>query len=274
MNKLDKIKLSWYSSYKLNKIRETIRSLVPSNKLTKIIFIFGCQRSGTTIIQKLISLNTSVKFYGEGDPPYFHNSDSKKHHRIMPTKKINDYLNKESLDVVVIKPLYESHIANQLINSHADSRGIWVFRNYLDVIDSHLHYYNYNVLDYVSPLFSDDGSSWLNEYISDDIRKFIKQFNLKEISEPNAYALFWIARNSLYLNVVENKNILLVNYEKLITSPEIQITRFCDFSNLAYCNFYSKMIRVNAMSKNVNFKLNSKIEDKCQEIYNTLLEHC
>lgn len=273
MNKLAKIKLVWLSSYKINKIREKIRSLLFPYVNTKVIFIFGCQRSGTTIIQRLISLSTNVKFYGEGDPPYFHDPESEKHHRIKSTAEINTYLKHESLDYIVIKPLYESQNANELINSNQNSKGIWVFRNYLDVIDSHLHYYNYDVKIYVAPIFDYKKNSWLNESVPSEIQKFIIQFNLNEISDADAYGLFWIVRNSLYLNI-KNKNILLVNYETLVTSPSTQISRFCNFLGLPYFGFYSNVIRTNAISKKVNFTLNPIIEDKCKNVYQKLLELC
>lgn len=272
MNKIDKLKLTWYSSYKINKIREFIRSLILPSKNTKIIFILGCQRSGTTIIQKLIGMNPDVKFYGEGDPPYFNDAESEKHHRIKSSNDVTQSLLQEPLKYIVIKPLYESHNANALITSHQNSKGIWVFRNYIDVIDSHLHYYNYNVRDYISPLFNKSGICWLNENISDEILSFINKFNINDMSDADLYGIFWIVRNSCYLNTKENENIILVNYEKLITSPLNQISRFCDFVNLPYYNFYSKTIRSNAMSKKVNFKLLQEIEEKCREIYESLLK--
>jgi len=162
MSKLDKIKLAWYGSCKLNKLREALRRISP-HKMTKIIFIFGCQRSGTTIIQKLISLQPQVKYHGEGDAPYFYNTSSDKHHRIRPVKEVEKYLKQESMEIIAIKPLYESHKAAQLISRYPESKGIWMFRHYRDVIDSHLHYYKQSAIEYIRPLFSDKIHNWLNE---------------------------------------------------------------------------------------------------------------
>lgn len=272
MNNIDKFKLTWFSSYKVKKIREAILSVLPLNKKTNVFFIFGCQRSGTTIIQKLISLNSQVKFYGEGDLPYFHSEGSVIHHRIRSETEINKLLNDEVLKHITLKPLYESHHANSLISNISDSKGVWVFRNYFDVIDSHLHYYDQNITEYISPLFSKKNSSWLNEYISDDIQNFINKFSINEISDADAYGLFWIARNSLYNDVLNNVNILCINYEALVKHPDTQIKRMCDFLCIPFHLFYSKAIRSNAVSKKISFKLNPDIESKCEEIYQKLLK--
>lgn len=271
MNKIDKIKLTWYSSYKVKKIRERFLSFFPSYTKSNIFYIFGCQRSGTTIIQKLISLSPKVKFYGEGDLPYFHSEDSIKHHRIKPEIEIKKFLKHESLKFITLKPLYESHNANSLISMIPGSKGVWVFRNYLDVIDSHLHYYNQNIIEYISPLFSKKNNNWLNEYIPKDIQNFINQFSIDEISDADAYGLFWITRNSLYDEVKNNKEIICINYEGLVKNPDIQIKRMCNFLGIPFHSFYSKAIRSNAVSKKVSFKLHADIERKCKEIYNKLL---
>lgn len=272
MLNIDKFKLKWYSSYKVKKYRETILSTLSLNKKTNIFFVFGCQRSGTSIVQKLIGLSPRVKFYGEGDLPYFYSEDSSKHHRIKTDKEINDLLKDEALKYITLKPLYESHHADSLISKVSDSKGVWVFRNYFDVIDSHLHYYNHNIIEYVSPLFTNDNNNWLNEYIPDNIQSFINRYSIDDISDADAYGLFWIARNSLYNEVLNNKNILCINYEALVKNPDTQIKRMCEFLSIPFYSFYSKAIRNNAVSKKISFKLNPDIENKCEEIYYKLLK--
>lgn len=274
MNKLDKIKLTWYSSYKINNLREQVLSILKPSKTTKIVFIFGCQRSGTTIIQKLVGLNPNVKFYGEGDPPYFYNSDSDKHHRIRSNNDINYFLKKETSPFIIIKPLYESHSAHKLVSDHTNSKGIWVFRNYLDVIDSHIHYYKQNANDYIRPLFTENKDNWINEFIPESTKQFIKQFSLDELSDADAYGLFWIVRNSIFQSSAQNKNILLINYENLVKEPTKEITKIYRFIGLPFKKYYSKLIRSNAVSKKVSFELNPKIEEKCKKIYDNLLNHC
>lgn len=274
MDILDKLRLTWHSSYKINKIRESIISIFRFGKGAEVIYIFGCQRSGTTIIQKLLSLNTSVKFHGEGDQPYFYDPKSDKHHRIQPIGQIKELIKKEPLKYIVIKPLYESHLADKLLSGLPASKGIWVFRNYLDVIDSHIHYYKQNAIEYIMPLYSPDTESWLNEELSDEIKNFINKFSPDKLTDADAYGLFWIVRNSLYWNVSDNSNVLLVNYEKLVNQPEQQITRIYNFINLKFNKLFCKVIRSNAISKDVNFTLNPEIEEKCKQLNEALLKQC
>lgn len=274
MSKIDKIKLAWYSSYKLNKLREAVKGIIPSRKTANVVFIFGCQRSGTTIIQKLISLHPGVKYHGEGDAPYFYSASNEKHHRIKPPAETTACLQQESIGVIAIKPLYESHLAAELIAHYPGSKGIWVFRHYLDVIDSHIHYYNQDAINYISPLFSTKKDSWLNEYITDEARDLIAQFSLDKLSGADAYGLFWVARNSLYWHVKDGENILPVCYESLVKSPSEQISTVCKFLDLPFRKFYSRAIRSGAVSKQVDFTLHPAIEHACKDIYARLSEEC
>jgi len=274
MDILDKLRLTWHSSYKINKIRESIFAIFRLGKSTEVIYIFGCQRSGTTIIQKLLSLNINVKFHGEGDLPYFYDPKSDKHHRLQPIEQLRKLIKKEPLKYIVIKPLYESHFANELLSALPNSKGIWVFRNYLDVIDSHIHYYKQNAIEYIAPLYSDDTDSWLNENLPEDIKEFLNRFSPDELTDADAYGLFWIVRNSLYRNVSDNDNILLVNYEKLVNKPEQEIERIYDFTKLKFNKLFCKIIRSNAVSKKVSFSLNPEIEEKCKQLNEELLKQC
>ncbi|RDH83781.1 MAG: hypothetical protein DIZ80_06485 [endosymbiont of Galathealinum brachiosum] len=272
MINIKNLKLSWYSSYKVNKLREMILSILSITKITKVIFIFGCQRSGTTIIQNIISLDPSVKYHGEGDEPYFYDVSTEKHHRLKPQQDVDRILNNELFNYMAIKPLYESQHANNLLKQYSNSKSVWMFRHYQDVIDSHLHYYKYNSHDYIKPFFDKNIKNWLNESIPKDINEFIQQFKLEELSDADAYGLFWIVRNSIYWDIKDNKNVILINYEKLVSQPDVEISKTCKFLNLPYYSFYCNAIRSNAVSKKVNFTLQDSIKEKCEDIYNRLIE--
>ena len=274
MSILDKFKLAWYSSYKVAKFRETFSALLPKKHPTKIIFLFGCQRSGTTILQKIISLNPNVKFHGEGDSPYFYDSDTEKHHRLIPTNEVNQLIQKEHLKLITLKPLYESHFANKLIANYPNSKGIWVFRDYNEVIDSHIRYYKQNAIDYIKPLYSSETNSWLNESLTEEVIKLISILPLEELSDADAYGLFWIARNSIFLEAKDNKNILLINHRHLVESPENQITIICDFIGLPAYNFYSKAIHKKNSTKRLTIQLKPEIQQACEKIYQQLNNEC
>ena len=62
--------------------------------------------------------------------------------------KDKDVLNELKLEPhnqIILKPLYDSQRAEKLIDEFEKSKGVWVFRNYKDVINSHLQFYKQNV---------------------------------------------------------------------------------------------------------------------------------
>lgn len=273
---LDKLKLKFYSSYKINRLREKYLSLVSPNKDTKIIFIFGCQRSGTTIIQKIISLNPLIKYHGEGDEPYFFDENSDDAFRLKKEDEIKQYIHNECHEYIALKPLYESHRALELMSSHKGSKGLWIFRDYNEVINSHLGYYNINAIDYIRPVFKSAQSNWKNEYISDNVKTLLHELSVDELSDADAYALFWLLRNSIYLDIhsKHNDNILLINYTNLLEMPEQQTTMIFDFLGLQCRSFYHKLVRSSSKKTNYEFVINPIIKNECEKVMGVLRGYC
>jgi len=276
MINLEKLKIRFYSSYKVDKFREKCLSLCTPHKQTKIIFILGCQRSGTTIIQQLVSMSPLVKYHGEGELPYFYDADGEKSFRFKSTNDIEQYTDDEAYDFIALKPLYESHNIEQLLSDHEGSKAIWVFRNYNDVIKSHLNYYNFDAIDYIRPVFNLKIKSWINEYVPQNVSELLKQLSIDELSDADAYALFWLLRSSIYLNISEShKNkVLLINYEDLISMPEQQTSRLFNFLDIAKKSFFYKIIRSGIVKNSYNFKINPIIKIECDRIYKELYSHC
>lgn len=269
---LNKILLTWYSSYKVGVARDWLLKWIGVSKTTRVFFVFGCQRSGTTIVQKIIALNKNVKFYGEGDLPYFYQSGAVEKNRIKEEKDVSLYLGKEVFDWVVLKPLYESQRAEMLLSKYEGSKGVWVFRNYLDVINSHSQFYKYDVKEYLKPLFYVGAKSWLNEVLAKDFIEFLNKFPIDSLSDEDLYALFWIARNMLYFHVRNNPNILLLDYDELLIRPKTVIKRLCQFTGMPFYEFYTSYIRVGSGAKKLSFQLLPEIEKECERIYYNLME--
>ena len=269
---LNKLKLTWYSSYKVNAIRNKIASMMKSTQDTRLIFIFGCQRSGTTIVQKIIALNPGVKIYGEGDKPYFFQAGAKDKNRLIKDKDVLNELKLEPHNQIILKPLYDSQRAEKLIDEFEKSKGVLVFRNYKDVINSHLQFYKQNAKDYLRPLFISDNSSWLNEVITKDVKAIIDNYDIDELSASDLYALFWLVRNSLYFQVEHNSNVFLLNYDQLLENPSSILMGMCKFVDLPFHDFYSSSIRVGSGAKKLNIKLLPEIELECEHLYKKLLQ--
>ncbi|MDZ4286527.1 MAG: hypothetical protein U0984_01135 [Prosthecobacter sp.] len=131
------------SSYKVNKLRTRLYQTLHPCREPRIVFVFGCQRSGTTMLRSFIGFDPRVDDQGEGDPPYFWQVpvEDPRYLRAVPDEEIERLSRASHSPVVLIKPLHDSQRAAALLQRFPRSKGIWIFRHYHEVILSHLNYY-------------------------------------------------------------------------------------------------------------------------------------
>lgn len=218
----------WLTSYKLNRLRTKLHSLLHPSDDPRIVFIFGCQRSGTTMLRNFIGFHPAISDHGEGDPPYFWQVplEDMRYLRLVPNEEIQRLIKKQKSPVVLIKPLHDSQRAAELLQMFTGSRGLWIFRHYREVILSHLNYYKgrYDPLPYLKDLLELKAASWKAEALSSEMKSFISEHMHLATNATAGYALFWLARNSLLFDQIAN-NLMTVNYADLIEHPQASLRK-------------------------------------------------
>jgi hypothetical protein len=217
----------WLTSYKLNSLRTQLHSLLHPSNDPRLVFIFGCQRSGTTMLRNFIGFHPAIHDHGEGDPPYFWqvSVEDPRYLRLVPEAEIERLTANQKSPLVLLKPLHDSQRAAELLRRFPHSKGLWIFRHYREVILSHLNYYKgrYDPLTYLKDLLELNTQSWKAEGLDESMRDFIGQHRLQASTPTAAFALFWLARNSL-LFLENHPDLLTVNYTDLIAHPQQAIT--------------------------------------------------
>lgn len=219
---IDALKWKILSSYKANRLRTWIYQRLAPAAHPRIVWVFGCQRSGTTMLRSFIGFDPRVNDQGEGDPPFFHQqeNDHPDYIRLIPDDEIETLVQNQRSEVVLIKPLHDSQRAADLLDRFHDSKGVWIFRDYHEVILSHLTYYKgrYEGLPYVKPLLELDDASWKAQGLGEEMRTFIEQHRSLATTPTAAFALFWLARNSLLFSRPHDRLIAL-GYKQLVQQP-------------------------------------------------------
>ena len=105
------------------------------NKQRKIIFIVGCQRSGTSLMTRIFFRDLRAKVYRESS--ILSSRDPIKI-RLNPLHLVKMKIDNVQAPIIVLKPLAESQNIIKLLQFFPESRAIWIFRNYKDVASSNL----------------------------------------------------------------------------------------------------------------------------------------
>ena len=218
--------MDFYIIYKVNnkifKLRKKIYQLINlSPGQQSIIFVAGCQRSGTTIMMDTFDKDLNTRCFGETSE--LSSLDTKDGLRLNPLPMIKGELDKVKAPFIVAKPLVESQNLPQLLDYFENSKAVWIFRHYKDVASSNLKFLGLdNGIKDLKPIVENEPGNWRAEKVSDPVRKTISRFYSPDMNPYDAAALFWYVRNSLLFDLAlnEDSRILMVKYEDFVVQPQ------------------------------------------------------
>src|SRR5215208_4031686 len=92
-----------------------------------ILFIVGCQRSGTSIMQIVFRHDMNTRIFGEFSE--LSSNDRKSGIRLNSLELVEKEFTKVKAPFIVTKPLVESQNIRQLLDYFHNSKAVWLFRN-------------------------------------------------------------------------------------------------------------------------------------------------
>jgi len=190
---------------------------MPSPKY--ILFVFGCQRSGTTALIKSFKSHENIRVFNEVGEIIHRNSDDKFRIRLKPLNKLDQIFSSIDEDVIVLKPLVESSKAINYLNYFPNSYGIWAIRQFEDVVFSMLKKWGPNVgSSLLKAIKKEERENWRSATTA-RFFEYLKQTNISKLSPESSGALFWYIRNTFYLEqeLYKAPNLKLLEYDKLVS---------------------------------------------------------
>lgn len=185
----------------------------------KVLFIVGCQRSGTSMAHHLFRLDWDTVTYDEMSPL---SSIDPKHFRLDPFDQVHDRIMAQRAPLVVAKPLVESQNLGELLDTFPDAKAIWMFRNFQDVARSNLKYFGDDTGHRdLAPILAGDSDNWRAQHVAASTLETLTDLYSPDMPPHDAAALFWYARNRLFFTrgLVDDKRVVLCRYEDLVTEP-------------------------------------------------------
>ncbi len=241
--------------------------LVRDNGSKNILFIIGCQRSGTTLMTQIFDKDLLVKAYGE----FSELSDLGENKiRLNPLSQVKSEIEKNKVSSIVLKPLVESQNTNNLLNFFENSHCLWMFRHYQDVSSSNLKYFGLqNGINNLRSIINRETGNWRSDNISENTFDLVQKYFSEKMLPHDAAALFWIVRNRLFfeLELDKNQRVAMCKYEDLVNMPLKTMENIYTFSGF---QFPGKQIVAGVHAKSVNkgkgISLSAPIQDLCEEM--------
>lgn len=199
--------------------KQIARSVVRAPRSQRrLLLIFGCQRSGTTMLQQtILDRSWRVLILEEHDRRLVGETRVFEHTDWQDYSTVIQRLRRIPFEVVVAKPLVESSQAVELMDAAGEVKAIWMLRRYDGVARSNVKRFGLeNAYHDLAGFCENDPLDWRSRGSTEETRSTIKKLVGEGLSPLDAAALFWWARNRLYFEneLWRDERIRILRYER------------------------------------------------------------
>ncbi len=229
---------------------------------SSILWVVGCQRSGTTMLLDVLDESPDSWVYHE------HNRSAFRNWKLRPLPVRERLVQRARARWLVFKPLYDSQNVDRLFEEHPGSKAIWVLRRYRDVVESSLRKWGARLQLAIRRLATEENCDhWMADRMSRSRRKLLRDLYHDEMSVQTAAALRWYLRNEIYFDLdLPNRRdrALLVRYEDLVESPPREFASVFAFLDLDFHESYVAGVAATAGRSRALAEIDPAVEELCE----------
>lgn len=200
------------------------------------VFIFGAQRSGTTMLAESLENSPEFDVFGETSIAF-------KNSLLKGLDTARELIHQSKRPFVAFKPLTDSHRVTELLSVAERSKGVWMYRSPDDRANSAVASHGDANLRFLRELIAAGPTDrWEARGLTPGTSAVIRRLDPDALDAHSAAGAFWFLRNQLYFDqqLDRNPDVLLLRYEMLVANPRPTMEAVCDFIG---CEFDPRMIR-------------------------------
>lgn len=233
-------------------------------------FLLGAQRSGTNMLLGALERHRRIECFNESDEEAFDNC------RIRRPDVIDRLVLRSFADLIVLKPICDSQWTRRLLDAGAHRQAIWIYRDYEDVVNSALRQFTEHT-KYLWYMLNDKATAgWRVENVTAEHLALVERHHGRGISDASARALIWYLRNALFFQQTLDRDwhVLLVRYEQLVESPELELQQVRDHLNIEFQPRMARSLFATSVRKHDAPDIDPKIKTLCHEMLDRLDAVC
>ncbi len=233
------------------------------------VFLFGKQRSGTTMLMLSFELHPDTEVFDEAQKSMVYLDC-----RIRSFDIIQSLIKKSKAPFICFKPISDSHLISEFINLFPEGRFIWVYRDYRDVANSSLRRFNHAVHAIKLVCKDQKGGGWFQEGISTETAAILKELNFTEFSEFDWACLVWWVRNRIFIEqkLEQAPNLMTIRYEYLVTCPDETFSKLFKFIGMKDNKDSIRYIHNASIARNIYPELDPSVQKLCTSLMDKLDE--
>jgi Sulfotransferase domain len=247
---------------------------IAGNRQQCAIFVVGCQRSGTTMLINVLGKSAECRVYPEGNG----NNAAYAHYRLRSNQTVKHLIQKSDKPTVVLKPVLDSQNTDLLLDLYPNAKAIWIYRDYLDVVNSSVKKWQgaqKDIMYGIAAGIQRDPKHHqyaIAERMSDRTLNLVRTLCNPGMSPEDGAALLWYVRNLIYfdLELEKDPRVLLVRYEDLVTRPQQYFPRIFGFIDCDFDQQYIGDVFDTSVRKNAGPAINKEVKLLCREMLQRL----
>ncbi|MFN2289300.1 MAG: sulfotransferase [Chromatocurvus sp.] len=240
----------------------------PSNCPASVTFVTGVQRSGTNMLMNILDRSLETDVYMEKDPRAFDR------YAMRDVDTISALIKQSRAKHVVIKALLEADSIAHLMQLFHNTRALWLYRNYDDMVNSYLVSWpgGRNRLDEI--MHGANGDIWQAKGMTPDTFEKIKEHYRPGINDASALALFWYYRNQIFFDQRFDSSdaVMLLRYDSLVTDPAAHVRKIADFLGISAAPAMTGLVSSRSVRKRQKPAIEKGIRDLCDAMNARLQE--
>jgi hypothetical protein len=218
--------------------KRSVRSIIRARRNERrVLLIFGCQRSGTTMIQQtFLDRSWRVLILEEHDHRLVGPTPGPEETTWQEYSTVMGRIRRLPFEVVAAKPLVESASATALMDAAGAVKAVWMIRRYPEVAQSNVNRFGTdNPYRDLRPICSRDATDWRYRGVTEVAWETVTALLNRRLTPFDAAALFWWTRNQLYFDqrLWEDDRIRILRYERACNQPDEVIRSLSDHIGLA-----------------------------------------
>ena len=246
----------------------------------QIVFILGCQRSGTTVCQNVFRDSAKFNVYGEGSrlamtPEW----------RLRSNADIDRLIRGSRRKFLLFKPLNDSQLARDFLRQYVGLKIIWLYRTMPDTANSAVRKWGAAQRDMVvwlgdilaaghstetrqARMASWPSTAIYAERLSEESREKLVDWTRGPVSDHDGAAIMWYLRNRLYFEqeLDRNADTFLTSYEALVQAPAQTMRKLCEFIGAQYTDELVQDIHALSVGRSSPLDVAHHIRESCDEL--------
>jgi hypothetical protein len=242
---------------------------------TTPVFVWGCHRSGTTMLLHLLNRSPWCTVYHESNDRAMREGS-----RLRDLSTIQGIVRDEQAAFAVFKPLNDAQHARKQLSLQRRAKGVWLYRNPRDVVNSIVTMWGdhqkmaYQRIAGITPVGEadptavDQSAAMLREGMSEDTLRHVEKIARPGMTAEDGAALHWYCRNRLYFEqgLDAHPRVGLFRYRDLVVDPDSNLRRVFDFVGCGFRSQWADDVFSSSVQKQSPPPLSSPVVELCDSL--------